>query len=220
MKTLSTQRFRSGLKVCLVLRFLVNITFQYNKGTLRFTKEFTTILDPVLDGNGLLILGQEQDTFGGGFDKFQSFSGKISQFNMFQRCALIRNHVSYHSIKYSLWSPASNSIGHCRTVQHSSLIVPIDPRSSSLFSFLPSQIMNAGPSQMLRLWACTSVRPTSRVTSWPGQPRAGPSRTGPPLPLSLTRHSARSHSVTRSSSCLTPWAMTGRSSCVVSSQVI
>ena len=81
MKTLSTQRFRSGLKVCLGLRFLVNITFQYNKGTLRFTKEFTTILDPVLDGNGLLILGQEQDTFGGGFDKFQSFSGKISQFN-------------------------------------------------------------------------------------------------------------------------------------------
>ena len=55
------------------------------KGTLRFTKEFTTILDPVLDGDGLLILGQEQDTFGGGFDKFQSFSGKISQFNMFQR---------------------------------------------------------------------------------------------------------------------------------------
>ena len=54
-------------------------------GTLRFTKEFTTILDPVLDGDGLLILGQEQDTFGGGFDKFQSFSGKISQFNMFQR---------------------------------------------------------------------------------------------------------------------------------------
>ena len=57
----------------------------WSQGSLRFTKEFTTILDPVLDGNGLLILGQEQDSFGGGFDKFQSFSGKISQFNMFQR---------------------------------------------------------------------------------------------------------------------------------------
>ena len=49
------------------------------------TKEFTTTLDPVFDGTGLLILGQEQDSFGGGFDKFQSFSGKISQFNVFQR---------------------------------------------------------------------------------------------------------------------------------------
>lgn len=48
-------------------------------------KEFTTTLDPVFDGTGLLILGQEQDSFGGGFDKFQSFSGKISQFNVFQR---------------------------------------------------------------------------------------------------------------------------------------
>ena len=86
MKTLSTPRFRSGLKVwnnfsSRKYKFLINTI----KGTLRFTKEFTTILDPVLDGNGLLILGQEQDTFGGGFDKFQSFSGKISQFNMFER---------------------------------------------------------------------------------------------------------------------------------------
>ena len=66
------------MDVCIFLNTII-------KGTLRFTKEFTTILDPVLDGNGLLILGQEQDTFGGGFDKFQSFSGKISQFNMFER---------------------------------------------------------------------------------------------------------------------------------------
>ena len=57
----------------------------YSQGSLRFTKEFTTILDPVVDGNGLLILGQEQDSFGGGFDQFQSFSGEIAQFNMFER---------------------------------------------------------------------------------------------------------------------------------------
>ena len=54
-------------------------------GELKLTREFTTILDPVLDGNGILILGQEQDSFGGGFDKFQSLSGKISQFNMYSR---------------------------------------------------------------------------------------------------------------------------------------
>ena len=57
----------------------------YNQGKLQLTKEFTTILDPVLDGNGILILGQEQDSFGGGFDAFQSFQGRISQFNMYNR---------------------------------------------------------------------------------------------------------------------------------------
>ena len=57
----------------------------WSQGKLQLTKEFTTILDPVLDGNGILILGQEQDSYGGGFDKFQSFSGQIAQFNMFTR---------------------------------------------------------------------------------------------------------------------------------------
>ena len=81
-------------------------------------------------------------------------------------------------------------------------------------------INSSGPWRRLRLWASTSVRLTSRETWSPGQPRAGLSRTGPPRPLSHIRHFARGHSVTRSSSCLTPWAMTGPSSCAASSQVI
>ena len=105
MKTRSMQKYRSGLKVnitkiLLIITFVRKHTFEY-KGTLRFTKEFTTILDPVLDGNGLLILGQEQDTFGGGFDKFQSFSGKISQVNMFQRWV---GHRRKLSILYFIFS--------------------------------------------------------------------------------------------------------------------
>ena len=61
----------------------------FSQGQLQLTKEFTTILDPVQGGNGILILGQEQDSFGGGFDKFQSFQGEISQFNMYNRLTLL-----------------------------------------------------------------------------------------------------------------------------------
>ena len=60
----------------------VQIWFQ---GQLKLMKEFKTTFDPLKDGKGILILGQEQDSYGGGFDKFQSFSGKISQFNIFKR---------------------------------------------------------------------------------------------------------------------------------------
>ena len=34
----------------------------------------------------ILFFFQEQDTFGGGLDPKQSFSGHIAQFNMFSRC--------------------------------------------------------------------------------------------------------------------------------------
>ena len=60
----------------------VQIWFQ---GRQKLTKEFKTTFDPQKDGKGILIVGQEQDSYGGGFDKFQSFSGKISQFNIFNR---------------------------------------------------------------------------------------------------------------------------------------
>ena len=55
------------------------------EGKLESTAEFKTILDPLKDGEGLMILAQEQDSFGGGFDGRQSFAGMISQFNMFER---------------------------------------------------------------------------------------------------------------------------------------
>ena len=57
----------------------------YLQGKLEKTAEFKTILDPAKDGEGLMILAQEQDSFGGGFDRKQSFAGIISQFNMFER---------------------------------------------------------------------------------------------------------------------------------------
>ena len=57
----------------------------YLQGKLEKTAEFKTILDPAKDGEGLIILAQEQDSFGGGFDRKQSFAGIISQFNMFER---------------------------------------------------------------------------------------------------------------------------------------
>ena len=38
-----------------------------------------------MDGKGIAILAQEQDSFGGGFHKKQSFNGRISQVNMFTR---------------------------------------------------------------------------------------------------------------------------------------
>ena len=55
------------------------------QGQLEKTAQFKTILDPAKDGEGLMILAQEQDSFGGGFDRKQSFAGTISQFNMFER---------------------------------------------------------------------------------------------------------------------------------------
>ena len=58
----------------------------YVQGKLEKTAEFKTILDPAKDGKGMMILAQEQDSFGGGFDRKQSFAGSISQFNMFERC--------------------------------------------------------------------------------------------------------------------------------------
>ena len=54
-------------------------------GSLVKVSEFTTILDPEKDGQGILILAQEQDSFGEGFDKKQSFIGNIAQFNIFER---------------------------------------------------------------------------------------------------------------------------------------
>ena len=60
----------------------VQIWFQ---GKQQLKKDFKTTFDLLKDGKGILILGQEQDSYGGGFDKFQSFSGKISQFNIFKR---------------------------------------------------------------------------------------------------------------------------------------
>ena len=42
-------------------------------------------MDPEKDGQGILILAQEQDSFGEGFDKKQSFIGNIAQFNIFGR---------------------------------------------------------------------------------------------------------------------------------------
>ena len=57
----------------------------YLQGKLEKTAEFKTILDPAKDGKGLMSLAQEQDSFGGGFDRRQSFAGIISQFNMFER---------------------------------------------------------------------------------------------------------------------------------------
>ena len=35
-----------------------------------------------MNPGGLLVIGQDQDTVGGGFDRRQSFSGMISQFNI------------------------------------------------------------------------------------------------------------------------------------------
>jgi len=55
------------------------------QGLLVLEDPFKTILDPATDGKGIMILGQEQDTFGGGFDPRESFSGQIAQFNMFTR---------------------------------------------------------------------------------------------------------------------------------------
>ena len=55
------------------------------QGRLEKTVQFKTILDPTNDGKGIAILAQEQDSFGGGFDKKQSFNGVLSQVNMFQR---------------------------------------------------------------------------------------------------------------------------------------
>ena len=57
----------------------------YVQGKLENTAEFKTILDPANDGKGMMVLAQEQDSFGGGFDRKQSFAGDISQFNMFER---------------------------------------------------------------------------------------------------------------------------------------
>ena len=36
----------------------------------------------MVNPNGLLVIGQDQDNVGGGFDRRQSFSGLISQFNI------------------------------------------------------------------------------------------------------------------------------------------
>ena len=57
----------------------------WSDGKLVAVDEFTTILDPEKDGQGILILAQEQDSFGEGFDKKQSFIGNIAQFNIFGR---------------------------------------------------------------------------------------------------------------------------------------
>ena len=55
------------------------------QGRLEKTVQFKTILDPANDGKGIVILAQEQDSFGGVFDQKQSFNGVLSQVNMFQR---------------------------------------------------------------------------------------------------------------------------------------
>ena len=55
------------------------------QGNLEKTAQFKTILDPTKDGEGMMILAQEQDSFGGGFDRKQSFAGMIAQFNMYER---------------------------------------------------------------------------------------------------------------------------------------
>ena len=65
------------------------------QGELKNSVEFETILDPDKDGNGIFILAQEQDSFGGGFDKKQSFNGKIAQVNMFERLKSNHYHMSF-----------------------------------------------------------------------------------------------------------------------------
>ena len=57
----------------------------FMEGKLTKTSQFKTILDPAKDGEGIAILAQEQDSFGGGFDKKQSFNGRLAQVNMFQK---------------------------------------------------------------------------------------------------------------------------------------
>ena len=37
-------------------------------------------------GKGAFVLGQEQDSFGGDFSSAESYHGKISQFNLWNRC--------------------------------------------------------------------------------------------------------------------------------------
>nr|XP_006815114.1 PREDICTED: uncharacterized protein LOC100367357 [Saccoglossus kowalevskii] len=38
-----------------------------------------------IQGGGVLVLGQDQDTVGGGFDPFQAFVGKMTKFNLWDR---------------------------------------------------------------------------------------------------------------------------------------
>ena len=57
----------------------------------------------LVSGNGLLVLGQKQTTFGGGFIKANSFQGKITQVNIWSRFLsnnIIRE-LAQHCIKGS-----------------------------------------------------------------------------------------------------------------------
>ena len=73
----------------------------YVQGKLETTAEFKTILDPAEDGKGILILAQEQDSFGGGFNRKQSFAGILSQFNLFQRFIVSKLIFLFHKINIS-----------------------------------------------------------------------------------------------------------------------
>merc|ERR1711871_1143862 len=50
-----------------------------------FEQTFTTQTNANMDGNGIITIGQEQDTKGGKFDNSQRFYGRLNRVNVFKR---------------------------------------------------------------------------------------------------------------------------------------
>jgi len=74
--------------LCLTWDAVSNIMSFYVNAVLAYS---TSLSATSIGSGGILILGQEQDSYGGGFDKKQSFGGDLFQLNVFSRRLLVED---------------------------------------------------------------------------------------------------------------------------------
>ncbi|XP_069055830.1 neuronal pentraxin-1 isoform X1 [Pleurodeles waltl] len=93
--------------ICLTWTTRDGVWEAYQDGTLKGSGENLAPYHPIKP-HGVLVLGQEQDTLGGGFDATQAFVGELSHFNIWDR-KLVPAEV-YNLATCSTKAPASNVI--------------------------------------------------------------------------------------------------------------
>ncbi|XP_069953925.1 uncharacterized protein, partial [Cherax quadricarinatus] len=130
---------------CFLYRFLTGEWNIFQDGELRAHGTFP-ITDTPLLGNGVYIIGQEQDSMGGGFQRDQCFSGEITELNFWdtelsnhtiKRVSKCEEEVEDATLKWSLqeWQLA----GEARSLllQRKNLFCP---SSNRLFVFFPDRM--------------------------------------------------------------------------------
>lgn len=88
--------------------------FYLNGSLLQSGSDFLT--DEVIPSNGIVILGQDQDDYGGGFEQEQSFVGQMHGVNMWKRALTaeeiyeLSKNCSYGVGNFMSWSHFTSSL--------------------------------------------------------------------------------------------------------------